>query len=257
MTSRTTIRTEDPLHRRVATRSGAARRSPRLRTAAVAALLSLVPGCYLAHGAPGDEPLGLESSCDGHTICGACVEGACDVDTGEGCAEGEGCYVTTSATGVSSTLCLPSGELPVDAACTATTDCESGFTCLMGPELGPGFCAPPCCDDSSCPAGMECFGFGALRFCARPSRSCDVVRQTGCEPGTACYPAPAPTCVRPGILPAGAACLGATDCAPGLSCLFTEEGGYLCRPLCTVSGDCEAGQRCEIVLPDNVGYCRD
>lgn len=237
--------------------------TPKARRGAITALagaLSLVCGCYLSHEPP--------TPCDGGTICGACVLGSCDLVSGEGCSEGEVCLPGLDPrTMERSARCAPSRGRPEGAPCTLSTDCGRGLTCLGGPGEAPSFCVPHCCGDADCPADMTCAslragpaydaGAGAVLagLCILPTHLCDPVRQTGCEAGTACYPAGPTTCLPPGALEVGAECLGVADCAPGLSCFAEPDAGAFCRRLCNGDGDCAPGERCD-VGETGVGRCR-
>lgn len=238
----------------------------------LALIAVLASGCYLRHERPVD--------CDAGVLCNACVEGTCNHDTGEGCAEGEGCYFVDAdpETGTFTTGCLPTRSRPVGSACTTSSDCESGHTCLTGSESSrPVFCIPTCCGGAGCPSGMECLptrvrhsdtdagvdaGPGAwartVGACIWPPTACDVLQQTGCPGGQACYLGPMPLCRAPGALRAGASCLDLADCAPGLACIAEHDGTAVCRRFCRVDHECESGEcdRSEPLWAPGVGICR-
>lgn len=227
----------------------------------------LLSGCYLSHE--------RQTPCDGGSVCGACVEGPCRHETGEGCGEGEACHVRPADPTMSRlvTYCLPSRFRPVGGPCTGNAGCASGLSCLLSlaDGTGLGFCTPHCCGDTGCPTGMDCVpthvgdpeldaGLGPtlalVGVCVWPLHYCDPLRQLGCDPGSACYLVPTPACLPPGTLELGAACEAPADCAPELACVAEEDGRTLCHRTCNRDDDCGAGQRCaaQASFP---GVCRD
>jgi hypothetical protein len=200
------------------------------------------------------------------------VEGTCRFETGEGCAEDEACHIVgiDPVTLAVTTGCLPSLRRPIGGACSQIAQCESGLACpVVTGTNHPGFCTPLCCGGAGCPAGMECAPFTVTDpemdagtpfahagLCVRPLRDCDLVRQVGCDPGTACYPSPAPTCLPPGTLPSGSACEAVADCAPGSTCVAYDDGTAFCRARCASDRDCDAGETCEM-NPFGFGLCGD
>ncbi len=241
----------------------------RRAAALIIVLMTAAPGCYLRH-----EPV---ADCDAGTICNMCVQGSCSHDTGEGCGEGEGCYVVAAdpLTGALTTGCVPTRSRPVGSACTTGSDCESGLSCMLGPGFTPpGFCIPLCCGGSGCPPDMECVptrvvvpeadaGPGAwipvVGSCIWPPQPCDALRQTGCSDGQGCYLTPAPTCMAQGALGPGSDCRRVADCAPGLSCVAQGDGAAICRKLCVGHGDCPRGEACDrsaMLWRPGAGICR-
>lgn len=228
----------------------------------------LASGCYLRHERRVD--------CDAGILCNGCVQGNCNHDTGEGCAEGEGCYLAAAdpETGALTVGCFPTRTRPIDGACTTNSDCESGHTCLTGPGVSPpAFCIPLCCGGAGCPSGMECVPFrifdaeadagpGAWAMtaglCIWPPTECNPIQQIGCPGGQACYLGPMPLCRAPGALGPGASCLDLADCAPGLACVAEDDGAAVCRRFCRIDRDC-AGGTCDLSetlwLP-SLGLCR-
>ncbi len=221
----------------------------------------VVPGCYLSHQPPVD--------CDAGILCGACFGGACDYATGEGCPASDACHIRNDpTTGAAETYCVPSAHRPIGAPCATAADCASGVPCVWQVvERPPGFCMPLCCPGESCPSGMHCEPLSIdlpdggttplprAGFCSWNASRCDLIGQTGCPRGLACYAAPLGTCLPPGHLPAGAPCEALGDCAPRLSCIAEESGDRICRHLCYFDRDCGAGQHCERP-PGGVGICR-
>ena len=84
-------------------------------------------------------------------------------------------------------------------------------------------------------------------ICYLAGQSCDVMQQTGCDAGEACYLAPLPDCRPPGALAVGDACRYLDDCAPGSECMLGPDGGVSCQRFCASDADCEGDERCDHV----------
>lgn len=89
---------------------------------------------------------------------------------------------------------------------------------------------------------------------------CDLLQQTGCEPGEACYAeiGVPPYCADEGTGRTGSDCLAQNDCAGGYFC--TPDYDYNCCPWCPAGGttqDCPAAHNCceRDGLPDGVWIC--
>ena len=88
---------------------------------------------------------------------------------------------------------------------------------------------------------------------------CDVLAQTACMGGEACYYTNSMDMSRTGCFSAGAGAIGATctnvnDCGVGLTC-----GGGECATYCCSSTDCTGGAICTALTDDpmnGLGYCR-
>ena len=110
-------------------------------------------------------------------------------------------------------------------SCNAAAPCPEPYTC--GPE---GTCILPslgqdCTDDSACPGGLCDLSIGlCTRTCAEDAP---------CPPGYGCD---AGVC---GLLPVGASCFDAGDCAEGSQCVAGE-----CTRHCSDEAPCPAGSIC-------------
>src|SRR4051794_21407708 len=80
---------------------------------------------------------------------GACPIGACNYESGEGCAATETC-APSLASGASKPMCSSAGT-KTTGTCTASSECAPGFTCASGK------CHKLCCggDWSACPSAKE------------------------------------------------------------------------------------------------------
>jgi hypothetical protein len=194
------------------------------------------------------------AACDG---AGTCVRGPSASCAPFACADATRC-ATTCATNAD---CAPPsscnggvcGRLPLGAACTISSDCQSAFcvdgVCCNSACSGAcqacntpgraGMCSPipagmqdpvfcPVTPASSCGTDGTCDGAGACRLS---------------PPGTLCAPA---TCAG-SVLTQARTCNGAGACQPGtaVSCApFTCQAPQGCRTSCATSADCVPGTFC-------------
>ncbi len=91
---------------------------------------------------------------------------------------------------------------------------------------------------------------------------CDYVRQTGCPPGTGCYPTSdvgESVCLQRGTAAVGEPCSTANDCVAGATCASVSAARPgLCRPVCNpLEPVCPAGTSCRgfSERPGDWGYC--
>ncbi len=202
---------------------------------------------------------------------GMCPMGACDLLSNEGCGAGQACYFVRTMPGQpAAPTCLPAGTGGDGEACSAPNDCREGFAC----DGNNGICRAVCCgrSDASCPVGQRCIinivdedgspqGWG---MCKAPDE-CDVLMQSGCPDGQACYPAgpdASVLCAPPtdGAGMQGDACDSINSCAGGFICITPPGAMSFCAKACNVAGgapSCPMGTRCERLngSPEGVGVC--
>jgi hypothetical protein len=204
---------------------------------------------------------------------GMCPSGMCDYVAQTGCMAGEGCYI-----GMAGPQCAPSGMGGDGSACMNINDCQSGFTCVVEAMGMPGECHKMCCAIGSvrdCPMGQSCSTrfvddmgtFLGVGFCSSPD-SCDVLMQTGCAMGEACYVTDlddgSVRCLTPTATAGaeGAMCEGDQDCQAGNTCLSLDMGmTFTCLKYCNAmmgaTSGCAEGQMCNRLsmgVP-NIGVC--
>jgi hypothetical protein len=187
----------------------------------------------------------LDSQCGTGRICdtGTCKT-ASTRTVGEACTTDAACSVgSICATSMPGGLCTyscagdtcPSGAVCTDLrasgsamlcskACSAPTDCRSGYTCC--PSLG------ACVPQASCPPNRS----GAVS--ADLGKACPAA---GCAAGEICAADPSPGIPNPEF--PGGACTAAcnpkdqTTCPANGKCVSTSTGSF-CFPSCTVPTDC-------------------
>ena len=204
-----------------------------------------------------------DADADGDADCPS--NDPCDVYAQCGCADGENCSYNGS-----DKQCIPAGTGQQDDACSDTTDCDIGLTCLS--DLT---CAQYCNDAQGvrCPGGSQCtIALGdpdnpeqeLARVCATPS-NCDPIAQTGCDAaGNACYivnPQDGTTdCAPEGEAAVGDACVHTNDCAAGATCIGFQGGdGSHCVAHCDADAQtstCADGTTCQrLVNGQALGVC--
>ena len=137
-----------------------------------------------------------------------------------------------------------------------------------------GVCRHYCCggDGSHCPTGQLCAvvignpdnSTTRAGYCIVPD-NCDLVMQTGCDPGEGCYDVGdngTSLCATPqDDVAEGEPCAHANDCVPGLFCASRAAGDpYRCRRYCDESAKmpCAAELTCvglDIEPLPNLGGC--
>ncbi|MCA9605509.1 MAG: hypothetical protein KC619_07930 [Myxococcales bacterium] len=153
-------------------------------------------------------------------------------------------------------MCIASGAGVQGSACTGLEQCAEGFEC----SSSSGVCEKICCTTADCSPGDFCgliAGTG-VGTCSTPD-DCDLLMQTGCTTGQACYPSSGGlSCLPAGTLGAGEACMFTNDCMPGFGCLGPAGGAATCRAWCDMAADpttCPSGQTCGGVTGLPVGAC--
>lgn len=153
----------------------------------------------------------------------------------------------------------------VDATCSGD-NCGAGAVCVLESDVpfripALSLCRKFCRVDADCTNGGRCVyelvdGNGmpsGLRICSQKVTNCDPVAQTGCAPGSFCYPVTPDGqmgCHAQGAN-AGSPCDSDWNCAPGNACI--DAGGLpVCRKLCHAGQNAEcAGIGLQICFPMN------
>lgn len=162
-------------------------------------------------------------------------------------APGQTCYGQAAGTQCEGTC----GPIPLVESAGMV---DSATTAALPATWLPKSCSGPSvmCDGGICPAIPD--GGADAGLCA-PSvpgvgASCNVVKQCGCPTGQACGitftsdGAPEPACKTPGVKPAGRACDGPSECAPGTICIGADNASF-CRKFCETDMDCGGGGVCK------------
>jgi hypothetical protein len=179
------------------------------------------------------------------------------------------CRVTSSSAGACG-LCANNPAAQLGAACSGSTPCDVGLTCVANEGDGGSICAglgesgDPCSDTAPCASGFYCnqtsvVGDGGFTTTAG---SCTALGASGascssapCDPsqGVACDPS-SHQCAAITLAPAGQECDNdLTQCAGG-TCRASPEAGpeagpdepRICIPAATVGSGCDvlAGPDC-------------
>lgn len=201
----------------------------------------------------------------GGTRGSMCPMTPCNPVTAAGCAPGEACYFASTGEGMpSAPLCAMAGMGVTGTACTNVNDCQEGLTCIGGSAGGT--CQPLCCagQNGDCPTGGTCaISLGeemTVMACSFPD-GCDLLAQTGCMGGDACYPMSsdgATVCSSPGDVADGATCEFSNSCMAGSACVGSMEMS-ICRRVCDIAmegADCEGEETCNGLMGfDGTGIC--
>jgi hypothetical protein len=116
------------------------------------------------------------------------------------------------------------GTTPLNGACTANADCQSGLCFDFGGQVGR-MCAAACGSSQDCPSGFTCGAY-------RGAKTCLAARFFQGATFTAA---------------AGAMCSAGGDCRSGFC-----RGGRQCVEVCDDDGDCPSGSCLwEEIVPDN------
>jgi len=192
----------------------------------------------------------------GQQDMGVCVGDDCTPpDTG--CDSGERCGPFMGET----LACLPAGTVEPGGDCSVDY-CQAGYACVgEGTEY---HCRALCQQATDCDSGTHCvwsedtgvtWGICLL--------GCDLVTQTGCDPGEACYysdPENGDTlCWTEGALAVGADCSNMEMCVPGADCFPDPATApsyvYYCRAYCDDTHPCDSGTCQVTALMRGVGLC--
>jgi hypothetical protein len=156
----------------------------------------------------------------GRCVSGVCVDTCCSTAATDECAGGSVCaFADFPGTGFDvhfgGNCAKTSGTLTDGAACSANTDCQSGFCNKDSTVL---HCAAVCRRSADCATGRACAYF------VPPG-----VTGSGNDIIAACLP-------NAGTLGPGQACTTSQDCADGLC--FSASGGSACSDVCVANADC-------------------
>lgn len=205
---------------------------------------------FLAFGACSGDDAPPSIDVDGVDAGSADAASACDPVAQTGCDTGEKCAAVRAGAAYA-VACVPDGVVGPGGACVdgdgdgATDDCAGGHTCVFG------VCRENCSPDpaDTCTAADEVceWGFTSLPFDVC-TKTCDVFAQD-------CPAQPAQACVIDTAAPAevgycayliadgelsdglglGEACSFINECAAGLACVGTEQGGSACTQICDLA----------------------
>ncbi len=210
---------------------------------------------------------------------GACRSpaGECDLMR-QDCADGQICVFALPSEGATTpeTVCAPifGSGAEEGRPCCALNSCDRGLACVGAVRDGDscstmGVCRRYCCGSSTvCAAGQICDRFTSSfeGGVCDVTADCDLIAQTGCPTGQACYPGSTGLqCVGP----SGAnkhrrdACEYINDCEGGTTCIGITRGSErfdrclgFCRLRETPSG-CSDDETCQAVegFPAGIGSC--
>jgi len=199
---------------------------------------------------PDTDAGGMTGMCNGPM-------GDCDVTVASSCGAGMACGMSGMSTTSWTTGCRAAGVGGQGSACTpGGTDCQEGFQCGSTSMT----CQQFCCTSADCGTPGDFCGQVAgadVGFCQTPD-DCDLIANTGCAAGTACYPgAGGLSCLGAGMLGEGEVCMFTNDCAPSHGCIGPMGGPSNCRAWCDMmaADPCPAGFACTGVGGLPVGAC--
>lgn len=171
--------------------------------------------------------------------------GNCNPVSQTGCVASEKCALILDIPdiGRGHVGCVMDGTQAIGAACTEPTVAGGSDDCAAGGDCYRGTCMPICttvndqCADGSCVT----FSDGGdppipvpIEICLP---SCDLLAQD-CGEGQGCYLAGEAVCVGAGDGAVGETCMFANGCLPGMVCVGSDEGGFVCRSFCGPWMDC-------------------
>lgn len=217
---------------------------------------------------------GNQASGDGcSTTCQVETAAACGLVPQTGCQPGEACDLADGTDGETACRAITTTGT-ADSRCTSATACAAGYTCVSAADdTSLAWCNKLCNVDADCGAGARC-ALGLVDENGDPlnvmvcSNACDVLAQTGCPSGTACYPRDRTggdftTCDSYGTTPDFQACTASDQCLPGAACVGSGSGGGTCRPYCDLDNpSCGVGETCApftttlLINGTSFGACR-
>lgn len=198
-----------------------------------------------AGGAGGSGGGGGSGGSGGGGTCEPPNGGACDPVAQCGCNSGQNCdFISLNG----NTACIQSGSVATYGACTTSTQCQPGNSCVGG------LCRPFCESESDCPgpgrtcdqvvAGSEQDPIPGFHVC---SAHCDPMNPVGtCGTGATCLAfggTDRTECFVAGPTAVGGACAGnlPDECEPGLICAGTQGAQPTCRRWCRLGqNDCQS-----------------
>jgi hypothetical protein len=246
----------------------------------ITAIFAALVGCAQGSGSGGDggfvdsgpradaDPNAPDADPNAPDAANGCPTAPCDLLAQCGCTGGEVCDLDNTMLPTGGTACRevvsPGTE---QGNCNTSNQCAGGYVCLGSP----GQCRRYCGNDGDCGAGAFCnldvvYDSGGGNFMDVPgattcSKSCepDKASANGCpgSPQFGCHiyqhdPDDPPVtdgdevlisdCSAPGLGGDDADCSvnGSFDCQPGFDCVVLTF-----TTICTVNGDCAAGQECD------------
>lgn len=195
----------------------------------------------------------------GGTSCGP-AGGACLITDPTSCGTGMGCQLQSPDGTTWTTACFTSGTGTDGTACMPgmAGQCSEGFGCLPSESV----CRQWCCTAADCDvAGQRCNLFAGANagICVTPA-TCDLVAQTGCDPGEECNVLDPATmslvCDPAGTATEGQSCAARNACVAGLTCV--DDPG-VCRAYCDMAAatPCPTERMCVNLTgaPTGIGVC--
>jgi hypothetical protein len=169
----------------------------------------------------------------------ACPAGACDYQTGTGCAGAMPSCLPALSGNMTAPACYPAGTAQPGAACVQANDCTAGHICAGGA------CRKLCCggdwtgcDDASehCLESLAYTTDAGLvptgAMLCYPVNTCDALNPSSCDlPGITCQiadPTGATACIAEGTGTSGEPC----PCKGGYVCVQPPNAGTVCVRLC-------------------------
>ncbi len=165
--------------------------------------------------------------------------GACNAVAQTGCTVGEKCafVLDDPDTGAGYVGCVVDGSQAIGDACTDASVAGGSDDCTAGGDCYRGVCHEICttvndqCAVGACVTFQDALGEPLpIEICLPP---CDVLAQNCPGAGDGCYLAGgASVCVGAGVGQLGDSCTAANQCSPGMVCIGSTEGGFVCRDFC-------------------------
>jgi hypothetical protein len=166
------------------------------------------------------------------------VGDVCNPVSQTGCAAGEKCafIIDDLDLGAGHVGCAPDGTQARGAECTEAAAVGGTDNCVRGNDCYRGTCMEICttvndqCSDGSCVPFSDGAGNPLPINICLPN--CNLLTQDCPAEGEGCYLAGNAVCVGAGTADLGETCMFANSCLPGMVCVGSDEGGFVCRNFC-------------------------
>lgn len=171
---------------------------------------------------------------------------------------GTACYLAGG------TECLEEGEAKLGDDCADPNGCVKGLICVSDR------CHQPCSPKTGgvaaelrcmfkCPGSFANIqGVDNVAICSLPDNEppCDLLGQSDCEDGEACYyTTQGPRCRKAGKSPVSSPCEGENDCVQGAVC-WPDKCVSVCNPADGLHEECaNPGSPCSGLPGSNAGFC--
>jgi cysteine-rich repeat protein len=169
----------------------------------------------------------------------------CELVPQSGCPSGQACDLDDDDDGSTECRAITTAGNE-DDACTVTTACAAGYSCVSDFSLAS--CYEFCTSDAQCSGvGSRCFieladdmgdPIPGVTMC---SNSCDPLAQTGCPAGMGCIVGnmaggDVTDCREMGTDPDGSPCNSTLECLSGSLCVTRADMTRRCQEMCNVNG---------------------